>query len=51
LLVAVLSRYKDAFAVIGSSSWLIDVSVSRLRLHFRGSEEKTQLVSYKSPED
>ena len=25
LLVAVLSRYKVAFAVIGSSSWLIDV--------------------------
>jgi hypothetical protein len=26
LLVAVLSRYKDAFAVIGYSSWLIDVT-------------------------
>jgi hypothetical protein len=26
LLVAVLSRYKVAFAVIGSSSWLIDVT-------------------------
>jgi hypothetical protein len=26
LLVAVLSRYKIAFAVIGSSSWLIDVT-------------------------
>jgi hypothetical protein len=26
LLVAVLSRYKVAFAVFGSSSWLIDVS-------------------------
>jgi hypothetical protein len=26
LLVAVLSRYKVAFAVFGSSSWLIDVT-------------------------
>jgi hypothetical protein len=26
LLVAVLSQYKVAFAVIGSSSWLIDVT-------------------------
>ena len=28
-----------------------EVSVSKLRLQLGGSEEKTQLVSYKSPED
>jgi hypothetical protein len=33
LLVAVLSRYNDAFAVIGSSAWLIDVTDGYVMSH------------------